>query len=183
MPNNDFSIISLLVPAITAFVVSSIGWLIAFVRFQEKVKNLETKVDKIEVGLQEVRDKVIACETRIDERGEKGLIKRKSPADLTEKGLDLLQKSGGQAWIITNRPELLKSIKEKKPTSAYDVQEYAKEILKEIVAKNDPKLKPLKDYAYTKGLNLDDIILVMSIQLRNEVMSEFPEYNIADIPD
>ena len=144
---------------------------------------MEKKTDTIEKGLQEVRDKAIACETRIEERGNKGLAKNKSPIDLTEKGLDLLRESGGQEWIITNRLELIKAIKDKNPTSAYDVQEYSKEVLKDIVAKNDPKLKPLKDYAYAKGISLDDIIFVMSIHLRNEAMPEFKGYNVADIHD
>jgi hypothetical protein len=177
----DYS--TIITSIITAFLVSVIGWLITIARYQEKVNALEKKTDTMEKGLQEVRDKVIACETRIDERGHKGLAKNKSPIDLTEKGLDLLRASGGQEWIITNRPELLKAIKAKNPTSAYDVQEYSKEVLKDIVAKNDPRLKPLKDYAYAKGISLDDIIFVMSIQLRNEVMPEFKGYNVADIHD
>ena len=175
--------ISILIPAITALVVSIFGWIITFIRFQERVKNLEGKVNTMEADLKNTRDKVIACETRIEERGNKGLVKRGSPINLTEKGLDLLQKSGGQEWIITNRSELLKAIQNKKPTSAYDVQEYAKKVLEEIVRVNDARLKSLKDYAYAKGVNLDDVILVMSIQLRNEVMPEFPGFKVADIKD
>ncbi len=185
--NNNVDWISIwgpiLVPAIIALIVSFFGWVVASIRFQERVKTLESKVKTLEDDLKQTRDKTIACETRLEERSGRGLVKSKSPVSLTEKGLDLLQKSGGQEWIISNRIELIAAIKEKKPTSAYDVQEFSKIVLKEIVEKNDPRLKPLKDYAYAKGIPFDDIVLVMSIQLRDESMPEFPEYKVQDIPN
>jgi len=113
----------------------------------------------------------------------KGLTKSKSPISLTERGYDLLQKSGGQAWISQYRDELIKAIQQKNPLSAYDVQEYAKEVLKSLVTMSDPRLKPLKDYAYAQGIELDDIITVMGIHLRDEAMPLFPTYKVADIPD
>jgi hypothetical protein len=176
-------LINVATSVIASVLFGAAGAYIGFVRLQERVKTLETKVKELGEDGKKINDKVVECCIRIDERGGKGLTRSKSPVSLTERGYDLLQKSGGQAWISQYRDELIKAIKDKNPLSAYDVQEYAQEVLKGLVTLNDPRLKPLKDYAYAQGIELDDIILVMGIHLRDETMPSFPTYKVSDIPD
>ena len=170
-------------PILLSLLFGGAGAYIGFVRLQERVKTLEGKVKEHGEDGKKMSEKVVECCTRIDERGNKGLTKSRSPISLTERGYDLLQKSGGQAWISQYRDELIKAIQQKNPQSAYDVQEYAKEVLKGFVALNDTRLKPLKDFAYSEGIELDDILTVMGIHLRDEAMPLFPTYKVADIPD
>jgi hypothetical protein len=169
--------ISLVAGGVGAF----LGAYAKFIVLDQRVKHLETDIAEIKAHCKTMNDKVVACEVRQEERGEKPLVKRKSPISLTERGLDLLKNSGGQAWISTNRDSLLAALKAKNPQSPYDVQEFSKQVLKEKEA--DPLMSPLKDYAYQQGLDLNDILLVMGIHLRDEAMPLFPGFKLTDIPD
>ena len=89
-------------------------------RDKNKVNNLEKFSEKAEKGLQEVRDKVIACETSLKER--EPLTKRKSPVSLTERGDKILLESGGKKFVDDNFNELKDKVEQQNPSTFYDVK-------------------------------------------------------------
>jgi len=136
--------------------------------YKNKVDTLESTVGKDEHGglrrtLGEVKDKVVACEVILKERGP--LAERKSPISLTERGDNVLKESGGMDYVDDQKESLLAFIRDKNPKSAYDVQEFAK-LAMELRAKEDDFI-PLKNYAYKEGMDLDDILFVTGIYLRD----------------
>lgn len=107
------------------------------------------------------------CSTKIDERttSSAALTKRKSPISLTEKGDELLKRSGTDKFVLENKDYLLSKIKEHNPKTAYDVQEWCKTVLENV--SNEDIFTPLKNYLFKEGLPLDSLIIVGQIYLRD----------------
>ncbi len=95
----------------------------------------------------------------------RNFVQKRSPLSLTDKGRLLLEKSGGLNYINNNKSLLINEIKLRKPKSAYDVQELAKDVITDHTAGD--KFIPLKNYLYQNGLDLAIIVNVMGIYLRD----------------
>lgn len=162
--NLVITICGVILNAVVAFVVVSnkIG------KYQNKVDNLEKQSDKNEKGLQDVRDKAIACETALKER--EPLTRRKSPVELTGRGQKILEESNGMKFVDENYLELKNLVEASNPATSYDIQELSRQIIDDL--KNDSRLNPIKDYLFKEGLELDDIVVVLGIYLRNKILIE-----------
>lgn len=176
--------IQLIISGIIALVTGGLSGFLVFIykmgKYTEKVDRLEGDRDSQDERIRNLDRKIIACETRLEERKDIGayLQKRKSPISLSSKGKELLEKSEGKKFIDDDKKNLIKKIKDRNPKSPYDVQELAKEIVSSL--KNEEKFTPLKNYAFKEGLSLDVIITVMSVYLRDLAIPEFG-YKIEDI--
>ena len=147
--------------------ISIVGGIISFVVMKEKVKNLVDDVKELKSEVKSLTKQMAINDTKLDERTSPtaALTKRKSPISLSTTGEDLLKRSGADAFVLNNKDDLVKKIKDKNPKSAYDVQEFAKEVVESL--RNDERILSLKDYAFKEGLELDSIFIVMSIYLRD----------------
>lgn len=146
-----------------------ISFLIASMRIGEykgKVDRACTDISELKSEQKEIRDKVIACETSLKER--EPLTKKKSPVALTERGAKVLSESGGQKFIDDNFEELNKEVENLKPKTAYDVQEFSKQIL--TGWQMDERLNSIKDYLFKEGMEIADAIDVMGIELRDRIL-------------
>ena len=148
--------------------VSAIGALISFYVYKSKVDRLETDVKEVKIEIREIRDKVISCETSLRERAP--LKKAKSPVSLTERGDKVLGESGGRFFVETNYEELKKSVEDQNPNNPYDIQEVSHKVSMEL--KTDPRINTIKDYAFKEGLELDDILDIMGIYLRDKILKD-----------
>lgn len=165
-------------------VAAAVGWGAASRKigsYQTKVDNLETTIGKDEHGglrktVGDIHGKVIACETRLEERGP--LTKRESPVSLTERGSAFLENSGGKQFVDDNFGELLANVETMNPQTAYDVQEDAKKVVADL--REDERLNPIKDFLFKDGSTLEDVFEVMAIYLRNKVLSH-KNWNVEDI--
>ena len=163
------SIISIILGALA-------GWGAAAIKigkYIQTVDDLKTKVSALEKDIKEHSNKLTECSTKIDERTQSyasTLTKRKSPVSLNEKGEALLKESGSDKFILENKDEFVEKIKNKNPHSAYDIQEYADEVISTL--KNHERIIPFKDYAYKEGLDLEQsIFIVMGLYLRDIALS------------
>lgn len=140
-------------------------------KYTQKIDYLYKDGEDLKTDIKDLIKRITICETKIEERTQNlaaTLTKRKSPISLSEKGEEMLIKSGANKFVLDNLQELVKKIKEKDPKSAYDVQEISKDVIKSMTA--DDKFIPLKDYVYKEGIELDAIIIVMSIFLRDQAL-------------
>lgn len=149
--------------------------------YKGKVDALEITVGKDEHGglrktLGDVHAKVIACETRLEERGP--LLQRQSPVSLTERGSKFLDDSGGKDFVDNNFGELLGVVDAMKPKTAYDVQEDSKQAIKGL--REDERLNDIKEYLFKDGSTLEEAFAVMSIYLRNKILTH-KNWNVEDI--
>jgi len=153
----------------------AISALIAFIVSSMKIGEYKTKVDtactdiaKLEQQARELSTELTKCSTKIDERTRSyasTLTKVESPVSLSNMGKDLVSRSGADKFVLDNQTDLIDKIRTKTPHSAYDVQTFAREVVEEI--QNESRFKPLKDFAFKEGLDLDPIFIVMGIYLRD----------------
>lgn len=138
---------------------------------QTEIKNLKDKVGELEKRLNEACERLAKEEGRGErDRAHDELVKKESPLSLTDKGKALLLDSGGENYVKTNKDKLIKTIKDKKPTSAYDVQEFAKQVIAEMSTTTE--FIPIKDYLYKQGLDLERATTVLGIYLRDMALSD-----------
>jgi len=95
-----------------------------------------------------------------------------SPLHVTEYGDDLLKESGFYDVLKDNRGELVQLVKDKKPTTNYDIQKDSIEVIEDILASDHDMTVTLKEYAFSKGVDLTVLALPAGIALRDEVMKE-----------
>lgn len=136
--------------------------------YKNKVNTVCTEISELKREVKELTTKLVECSVKIEERTRSyasTLTKSESPLSLTPQGQILLSQSGSDKFVLDNQADLIKKIEEKNPHSAYDIQVYAKQVIEET--QNEVGFKPLKDFAFNKGIDLEPIILVMSIFLRD----------------
>jgi len=119
--------------------------------------------------------------------GKKGLAlvpeytETRSPRDLSEKGIELYEKSGGKKLIESNVDHLIGLINKRSPKTALDVQTLANMVLYDEMD-NDIFI-PVKDYIfnnpkfYENDIDLTTVCVVMSYPLRNLYLKRYPELN------
>ena len=129
------------------------------------IRNLNEKFNKLDktVGIMKNKIDIIW----VDE-----LARSSSPLQLNERGQKIFDKSGIKKIIKERFEELYQAVKEKNPRNAYWVQEYAKLAVYKL--KQDEKLLPkLEVSAYETGTDIDVILFVGSIYLRNKILPKF----------
>lgn len=131
----------------------------------QEIKLLATQLAELKGGIE--RDRVYG-----------GLVQSKSPLSLTDKGILVLNESGGRDYIDNNKDTFIQEISSKHPKSSYDIQEFSKVVLEEH--KDDEKFIKIKDYAFKKGILLDFIIMALSIYLRDFALEKLG-FKIDDI--
>ena len=94
---------------------------------------------------------------------------------MTEKGKALLLDSKGKDYIDAHIDSLIKDINDVSPKTPYDVQELAKKILEQ--RSNDDSFNQIKEFAYKQGFELNLIIEVMRIYLRDQALAKL-EFNM-----
>lgn len=149
--------------------------------YQNKIDSIETTIGKDEHGglrktVGDVHAKVIACETRLEERGP--LTQRQSPVSLTERGLKFLEDSGGKVYVDDHFDRLLDAVDAMNPQTAYDVQEDARKIIDQLA--DDESINPIKEFLFKDGSTLREAFEVMSVYLRNKILTH-KDWNVDDI--
>ena len=95
-------------------------------------------------------------------------IKSDSPIKLTEGGIDLLQNSGGKAYLDKNIEDLYEKFEG--IDNEYDIQKKARDIMRD--KEHDKNFDAMKKYLYQKGLSFDDLSTVMGVYLRDKVFEK-----------
>lgn len=93
-----------------------------------------------------------------------------SPLQPTEYGADLIKQSGLEKVLTKNKDTLLEKLKNGLPTdyTEYDVQEQARETLLEL--KHDALIRPLKEFAYNEGIDIETILRTGGLWLRDDFL-------------
>lgn len=150
-------------------------------KYKEKVDRNDRNYDVLHKDFLEVIKKLATIEGGLErDRATNLYIKSKSPLSLTETGKALLLDSKGKDFIDAKKQEFLKQIKLKKPKTAYDVQELSKKLIEGSVELDE--FNEIKEFAFRKGLNLEIIIAVLGIYLRDFLLSEL-DFKVEDIKD
>ncbi len=154
---------------IVSALITLLGGLLILGKYREKVDSLEKKCEKHENKIDDMKDRISTLEGGVErDRANNPYVKRKSPLSLTDRGKAMLLDSGGESYVNANKDQLIKSIKDKNPKSAYDVQELAQRVIRERI--DEDEFIPLKDFVYKEGIELKNLLQVMGIALRDAAL-------------
>ena len=100
------------------------------------------------------------------------LVKSFSPIVLTDAGLEASASIGFELLLKREFLKLSGLVEEKSPKNAYDIQVESMRVASEqfLGVLNDIELLNAKEYAYSKGLRLEDLSSVLGVLLRNEIL-------------
>jgi hypothetical protein len=156
-----------------------------------RLSSVETKIDRIEVdtseikgGLKNLNSRVFKLESATVEI--QGMIKRAgglicqplevgpgSPLKLTKYGEELSKKVNAVKFIEDNEAILFSWIDAKNTKTSYDVQVASKKILEENLS--NPIMNNFKSFSYNNPLDINIILNVASIILRDKYLGKHPE--------
>ncbi|MBU0661280.1 hypothetical protein KKG22_03820 [Patescibacteria group bacterium] len=119
-----------------------------------------------------IEQRVTGIEKQIEVLWGDRLAPAKSPRQLNEKGMSILQESGIKQIVDKKRNELLKTIKEKKLDNAYDTEQAIFDILRALPETHPELINELKQGAFTVGEDINAILFVGGIYLRNIIFDD-----------
>jgi len=96
-----------------------------------------------------------------------------SPLTLNERGAKILYESGIKDLVEANVELLMQKLSELRPKNAYQVQECSTKAMRTLT-ENPSVLKTLQDGAFKTGVNVDAVLFVGAIYLRDLAL---PKYN------
>lgn len=100
------------------------------------------------------------------------LARANSPKKLSDAGLDILHRSKIGDIVSQNKSYIIKYLKSKNPTNAYDAQIFIFEAVQNIVLENPLISRDLKNIAYKLGLNINEILYVGALYIKDEIFED-----------
>ncbi len=140
------------------------------VEIKGDLKNLNSRVFKLESATIEVREVVKRAGGRLYQPLEIG---PGSPLKLTEYGEELSKKISAEKFIEDNEIILFSWMDAKNTKTSYDVQVASKKIIEENLS--NPIMNNFKQFAYNEPIDMDIILNVVSIILRDRYLEIHPE--------
>lgn len=128
--------------------------------------------NKLEPELQEVKGRFMVVEDRVETLWKDRLAPTHSPRQLNSGGQEILDKSGIKEIVDSKMDLLLGLVKERKPKNAYDAEQYIQEVMTDLPKHCPDIVDQLKDGAFRVGADLDAVLYVGSIYLRNSIFTE-----------
>lgn len=137
------------------------------------IKGVKDVLDKeIKPDLKNVRERFMVVEDRVKVLWKDEYAPALSPRKLNERGNSILNGSGIRKIIDDKKNDLLSLVRGKGATNAYDTEQAILSVVSEI-PKTFPELVPqLKDGAFKTGADIDSLLLVGGIYLRDQI---FPD--------
>lgn len=122
--------------------------------------------------LKEIRGRFDIVESRVSDLWADKFATAKSPRQLNDRGSAILEESGIREIVDKKRDQLLKLVKEKEPNNAYDAELAIMDVMNNL-PKNCPDIvDDLKRGAFKVGVDIDALLFVGSIYLRNQIFKD-----------
>ncbi len=149
-----------------AAVLVGIG--IAWGTLRTLMKGVKDVLEKeIKPDLKNVRERFIVVEDRVKVLWKDEYAPASSPRKLNDRGTTVLHDSGIKKIIDDKKSDLLALVRQKETTNAYDTEQAVLTVVSEIPQKFPELLPQLKDGAFKTGADIDSLLLVGGIYLRD----------------
>lgn len=157
-------------------------------RHDEQFADYRATVSRMEGQLDLLVKTLIPNQKRRIEKAASYFSSKRSPRQINQSGIDLLKDSGADRFLEENIGLFIKKMEAFQPKTAYDVEDLASTVL--LAESNEDIFVPLKSWLYNapsrlmtdengtskmKDLNLEDVIFVMSLPLRDRYLELHPE--------
>ena len=141
------------------------GWTERFLNLNQKIDGA-LSMEKTVIRLEQLTELIYNNTLKTP------LVKSFSPIVLTHTGLEASASIGFDLLLKREFSKLSELVHEKSPKNAYDIQVESMRVASEQfpVVLNDIELLNAKEYAYSKGLRLEDLSSVLGVLLRNEIL-------------
>ena len=136
------------------------------------IDDLEKQTEKIETKTDKLTETINYIKGKIETNWREELAPASSPMQLNERGEKILKKSGIKEIIDKRLDEFFSAVEKKNPRNAYWVQENAINTIYKL--RKEPEILPkLEESAYQAGSDVDAVLFVGGIYLRNIILSKF----------
>lgn len=145
-----------------------------FGKWTEKFSHHDGEIGKL-ISLSE---KVLIMQTKVDliyqHVNPNSPVKSQSPMNLTVAGKAIIDKIHADKIINKYISHLVQEVEKQTPKNAYDIQNISIEVAKNNMLNylNEDELSAVKQEAYSRGILVEDILLVFGILLRNHILKE-----------
>ncbi len=130
--------------------------------------------------LEDVRKKFSVIESRVNDLWEDRMAPASSPRQLNPRGSDILEKSGIKKIVGEKRNKLTEIIKKGNPKNPYDAEQLIMKVVQEIPEHCPEIIDELKNGAFKSGAEIDGVLFVGGIYLRNLIFEELG-FSLKDI--
>jgi hypothetical protein len=168
-------------PTIQIGTVESLIGLIVFIfglgatwaTMKSSVTNLEKTISgEIKPVLTDLRDRFVVVEDRVESLWKDKVVEAHSPRLLNDRGLEILWGSGIKEIVDANQKELERIFGTRVSSTAYDVERDAIQLVMSLPQRSPEVLGRLKEGAFRVGTELDMVLLVGGIYLRDEMLTK-----------
>ena len=143
-------------------------------RTDESVKRIDKDLDDIKKDTKSISEKIFKMEPQVEKLWKRAFAPGHSPRMLNEEGQRVFNQSGIKDIFSKNLENLITDIENYNPKKAYQVEELAEKVMQSL--KENPNiLESLKEKAYRAGVDVDTILFVGSIHLRDKYIEKHPE--------
>lgn len=181
-PRADATVIEIgLLPTIITIVVFLVGLGVAWGTLKTLVSGIKKSIDdKIEPDLKNIRERFSAVEVKVNSMWKDGYAPANSPRQLNSRGNNILEESGIKKIVEDERENLLTIVKKKDIKNAYDAEERIFKIMMNLPKHCPEMVDGLKTGAFNAGVDLDVVLFVGAIHLRNLIFKDLG-FEIGDL--
>lgn len=148
------------------------GFLISIGKKYQLLDTLNSSLKDISTDVKDVRERFGGIEEKVDVLWKDRFAPANSPRQLNNRGEKILKDSGIKEIVENKKDELLNKIKEISPKTPYDAELVINSVMMDL-GKHYPNIvDELKNGAFKTGSDVNAILFVGSIYLRNLIFKD-----------
>lgn len=161
-----------------AGIILAIG--IAWGSLKTKVTDIDKDVEDIKEDVKAFTKDIASIKAVVTREYQNEYAKANSPRKLTEKGQNILDKSGIKEVIDGNKDKLLEKVKAKHPATAYDAELCVLDLVSDFIKGDERLLNTIKEKTFALGETIEIVIFVGGIYFRDYALPELG-FNVVDV--
>lgn len=164
---------------IATLVTAAIGW----GKLHKAVSNIEKKINnEVVPDLKDVRERFGVVEDRVETLWKERYATSHSPRELNERGKQVLKKSGITEIIDKKKEALTEIVIKEDPKNAYDAENVIEKTVMQMPKFCPDVLDGLKQGAFRTGTDINVVLFVGSLYLRNKIFHELG-FSLSDLDE
>lgn len=137
----------------------------------EKVLSIEKIVHALSNTVTEIRIEMAEMQVKLEILWKTHVSKSNSPVTLNDAGHEILTKTNIGTFADEHYPEILSKVKALNPENAYQAQEVLLAVVGRYKRNDECKFK-LQQTAFACGYDIDSMLLVAALSIRDRVISD-----------
>lgn len=142
-----------------------LGWSVFIGRKLQIMDDLKTGFKDLQTDVRDLINRISKMEGKLE-----GVSASASPVQPTELGARYIKESGLEKILDERKTSLCDNLKNSLPQNyaEYDVQETARRVM--LSLKDEPMMRPVKEYAFKEGVEVEVILGVGALWLRDDFL-------------